>query len=137
MEDILDDIDNLDIGLGTNFVFYQLDWDNIYSLYRGPLWLEVEKQREMEDFADEYESIANRITIGVTITTVATILAAAMGSRMAEKKSDHHFSVMLADMKEDSSLLEGEFDILAFLGLILAFILSLFGLALPLSILLS
>jgi hypothetical protein len=137
LEDILDDLDDLDDYLGTDFVFYQLDWDNIYSLYRGPLWLEVDRQREMEDLADEYESIANRITIGVTITTVATILAAAMGSRMAERKSDHHFSVVLSDMKGDPSLVEGEFDFLAFLGLILAFVLSLFGLWLPLSIFLT
>lgn len=137
LEDILDDIEDLDDGMGDDFVFYQLDWDNIYSLYRGPLWLEVEKQRMMEDLADEHESVANRITMGVTITTVATILAAAMGSRLAERKSDHHFSVVLADMKEDPSLLEGEFDVLAFLGLILAFILSLFGLSLPLSLLLA
>ena len=64
-------------------------------------------------------------------------LAAGMSSRMAEKKSDHHFSVVLSDMKGDPSLLEGEFDFLAFLGLILAFILSLFGLWLPLSIFLT
>ncbi len=112
-------------------------WDNIYSLYRGPLWLAVEKQRELEDLADENESVANWIIIGVIITTVATILAAAMGSRMAERKSDYHFSVVLADMKTDPSMVEEEFDFLAFLGLVLAFILSLFGLCLPLSILLT
>lgn len=75
--------------------------------------------------------------MGVTITTVATILAAAMGSRLQDRKNDRNFSVMLADMKADPSLIEGEFDLLALLGLILAFILSMFGLSLPLSILLS
>ncbi|MFX1285952.1 MAG: hypothetical protein ACFFB5_20080 [Promethearchaeota archaeon] len=140
LESILADLDNLDDGwesLDPDAAFYQMDWDNIYSLYRGPLWEEVKNQLDMEDLADQYESIANRITIGVTITTVATILAAAMGSRLAERKADHHFSVVLSDLKSDPSLVEGEFDLLALLGLILAFILSLFGLSLPLSILLT
>jgi hypothetical protein len=138
LEDILDDLDALDDGWESadpDAEIFQLDWDNIYSLYRGPLWEEVKRQLDTEELADQYESSANRITIGVTITTVATILAAAMGSRMAEKKSDHHFSVVLSDMKADPSLIEGEFDFLAFLGLALAFILSLFGLWLPISIL--
>ena len=140
LESILDDLDDLDDGWESadpDAEIFQLDWDNIYSLYRGPLWVEVKNQLDMEKLADYYESVANRITIGVTITTVATILAAAMGSRMAEKKSDHHFSVVLSDMKGDTSLIEGEFDYLAFLGLILALILSLFGLYLPLSIFLT
>ena len=140
LESILDDLDDLDDGWESadpDAEIFQLDWDNIYSLYRGPLWVEVKNQLDMEKLADYYESVANRITIGVTITTVATILAAAMGSRMAEKKSDHHFSVVLSDMKGDTSLIEGELDYLAFLGLILALILSLFGLYLPLSIFLT
>lgn len=140
LEDILDDLDDIDDGWESadlDAKIYQLDWDNIYSLYRGPLWDEVNSQLEKEDLADQYESIANRITIGVTITTIATILAAAMGSRLAERKSDHHFSVLLADLKSDPSLIEGEFDLLALLGLFLALILSFFGLMLPLSILIS
>ncbi|MFW9905482.1 MAG: hypothetical protein ACFFFH_14165 [Candidatus Thorarchaeota archaeon] len=91
----------------------------------------------MEDLSDEYESIANQITVGITITTVATILTAAMGSRVADKKSDHHFSVVLSDMKSHSSLVEGEFEILAFLGLVLALILSFFDLWLFLSVFLT
>ena len=108
LESILDDLDELDDGwesVDPDCVFYQLDWDNIYSLYRGPLWEEVNNQQEKENLADQYESIANRITMGVTITTVATILAAAMGSRLQDRKNDRNFSVMLADMKADPSLI--------------------------------
>lgn len=132
LESILEDLDDLDDGwesVDPEAAIYQLDWDNIHSLYRGPLWEEVNNQLAMEDLADQYESIVSGITNGVTITTVATILAAAMGSRLAEKKSDHHFSVALADMKSDPSIIESEFDVLALLGLILAFILSLYGLS--------
>ncbi|MFX1512201.1 MAG: hypothetical protein ACFFCQ_06415 [Promethearchaeota archaeon] len=126
--DLLDFLDDVE---GEEFLFWEADFDNIYSLIRGPLWVVVDEQRESEDDADRFETLVEQITIGVGITTLATVLASAMASRIDDKKSDREFSIIQSELKHDPFLITSGRDIFAYIGLILAVLISAIGLIAP------
>ena len=117
--------------VGGNDYFNNLDWDNIGSLMRGPYHAEIEKQLEKEVEAERYETLASKITIGVSITTIATILATAMGNRISYKESNQILLELRADINNDPSLVRRKRDFSSFLGLFLALIIATLGLILP------
>lgn len=116
---------------GGNEYFIILDWGNIGNLLRGPYHAEIEKQLDKEVEADSYETLANKITIGVSITTIATILATAMGNRISDNESNRILSEIRADINNDPSYSRGKRDFSSYLGLILSLIIATLGLILP------
>ncbi len=112
-------------------IFLEMNWNNIYKLYRQPIEDEMDDLDYWQEQADKYEGYANRITIGVAITTVAVVLVAAMANRLADKKNDHDFSQIRADILKNRALIVTERDMLAYLVLFLAILISVIGLILP------
>ncbi|MFW9915124.1 MAG: hypothetical protein ACFFGZ_05890 [Candidatus Thorarchaeota archaeon] len=119
------------LGMYGADIFLDLDSDNWYDLYRQPIWHEMDKMQDAQELADRYDNYVNRITIGVAITTVATILVAAMASRISDKEMDHDLSVIRADVLKNKALVISERDMLAYLVLVVAVIISVVGLIIP------
>ncbi|MHA1167875.1 MAG: hypothetical protein ACTSRU_08650 [Candidatus Hodarchaeales archaeon] len=133
---IMSDITELtDDFLGVDFEFYSLDWDNIYVLYREPLWDELELVDSSLSLAAGYEALAGKITMGVAVTTVSTVLATSMASRIENKKTEKSLSLIRFDILQEPDLIESGTDRLAYLGLILALIIAVLGLLMPIVLL--
>ncbi|MFW9993698.1 MAG: hypothetical protein ACFFD4_16750 [Candidatus Odinarchaeota archaeon] len=112
------------------YVFYRLDWDNIAELYGGPLNDATAASIKLQD-------IANQITMAVSVTTIATVLATAMASRVDNKETEHSFSVIHDGMNIPAAKRKGSRDKLAYLGLLLAVFISAGGLILPVILMLA
>lgn len=115
--------------------FWQFDFSNAGYLLQIPFQNEVVLQLENTDKANTYQSIADQITIGVSVTTIATVLSTAMASRLESKKSDHEISVLRADIIKDPSVIKTEKDKLAIIGLTSALVIAALGLLLPIFLL--
>jgi hypothetical protein len=111
--------------------FVWLNWDNINDLFRQPIYEEIDDKEYYEDLADRYEGYVNRITMGVAVTTVATVLVATMTARLADKKNEHDFSQIRADVLKNRALLVSERDMIAYVVLLLAALISVIGVILP------
>jgi hypothetical protein len=119
------------LGMFGADTFLDLHSANWYDLYRQPIWEEMDKMEDAREIADRYDNYVNRITIGVAITTVATILVATMASRISDKEMDHDLSVIRADVLRNKALIVSDRDSLAYLVLALAVIISVVGLIIP------
>ncbi len=115
--------------------FWQFDFSNAGYLLQIPFQNEVVLQLENADKANTYQSIADQITIGVSVTTIATVLSTAMASRLESKKSDHDISVLRADIIKDPSIIKPSKDKLAIIGLTSALVIAALGLLLPIFLL--
>lgn len=82
--------------------------------------------------ANRVDQIANTMAIGVSITTVASILVVAMANRLDKKEIEHQFSKIRADILNDETVIIPPKEKLAIFVLINAGIISLVGLAWPL-----
>jgi hypothetical protein len=111
--------------------YVHLEWDNINALFRQPIYEEIDDKEYYQDLADRYEGYVNRITIGVAVTTVATVLVATMTARIADKKNEHDFSQIRADVLKNRALLVSEKDMIAYVVLLLAALISIIGVILP------
>ena len=76
-------------------------------------------------FADD---MVNSLETVVSIMTVATLLASAMASRLADRKVYHQISIIRSDIKDDKDQIIKEVDTFSVVILILAIILALAGL---------
>lgn len=119
------------LGMLDADTFLDLHSDNWYVLYRQPIWKEMDKMEDAQELANRYENYVNRITIGVAITTVATILVATMANRISNKEMDHDLSVIRADVLKNKALVVSGQDTLAYLVLAVAVIISVVGLIIP------
>lgn len=130
--DISEDVADID-WLPNDYLFYKLDWDNVYSLYRVPLWDEVDLKQYYSQLAEEYESKSFQLAIGVSITTISTILASSMASRLDDRKIDYGLVSIRSNLGENSEDIKHEpSDFFALLGLILALVIAFVGLLSPL-----
>lgn len=74
------------------------------------------------------DDMVNKLQTVVSIMTVATLLATAISSRLADRKVHHQVSVIRSDIKEDEKLIIKEVDMFSVVILILAIILAICGL---------
>lgn len=124
---LLTDLNNLQ----PSYIYYGFAAENIDAMLGAPLENEISEEIRLKNLADNLESSGNVITMGVSITTVATILATAMANRLGNKQSDHNYSVLRADFKNNSKYVVSEHDYLAYMGLLIAVSIAVFGLLLP------
>lgn len=82
--------------------------------------------------ANRVEQIASRMAMGVSITTVASILAVAMSNRLYKKDTTHHVSRLRADILNDESLIVPKKDKLTMFVLITTAVIAVIGLFWPL-----
>ena len=111
----------------SHLYFFELNKSAYQVLLNQPLF-------EARDLAHQTLQNANLIsgradTLGITVsfTTVAVVLSSAMTERIDKKKLERSISRVRADMKNDESLLSGERDRIASLGLIIAMIIAVTG----------
>ena len=95
---------------------------------------EIEIATEKADQATETEQIANRIAVGVSITTVASVLALAMSNRHENRIRDQHLSRIRADVLEDETIVISGTDWISLIILLIAALIAVIGLLYPLSI---
>ncbi len=83
--------------------------------------------REKNTEASNKENEADLIATIVPLTTITTILATYIGTRLENKENDKKLSQLRADINNDPSLVEEPRDPLGFLTLIFALLLSIGG----------
>ena len=74
---------------------------------------------------------ADRIGLGVSLTTIAVILSAAMATRMNEKKMTHDLSVIQAELDQGKTEIISESDLIPISVLLIAATLSILGVIIP------
>ena len=133
-QSVVEDLDTYllyDVTTGEGY-FWMFDYDNSGQLLQQPFFDEVKLQLDKTDEANRYQKVADQITIGVAVTTIASVLSAAMRSRLDDKESAHNLSRIRADINKDPNLIVPAKDKLASLGLWLALVIAAFGLLYPL-----
>jgi len=106
--------------------------DNWATLYRNEI-REVLNQIEYNSLLlADFESIASYYSYGVTLITVATILASAMAAQINDKEREKEFSHIKANIYDDEKLIITQENNYAIPVLIVALVISALGLIIPL-----
>jgi len=85
----------------------------------------------LEDNLIALERKSDYYVYGLSLITVAAILASAMSNRMADKEVDSQFGDVLAKLHENENLKTSPWDNFAFAVLILAGLIAILGILLP------
>jgi len=112
-------------------ILVSIEFDTLTDIVTNQAFKEKVLASEKAKQANTTEQLANRITVGVSITTVASILAAAMSNRLENRQRDEHLSKIRADILEDETLIVSGRDLLSVLVLILSAIIAVIGLLYP------
>jgi hypothetical protein len=92
--------------------------------------LNIEANHKLVE-SEELESQANRISLGVSIVTVAVVISSAMANRVSELIAEEEFAEIKATLKKDETLLIKRKDFISIPVLIIAATLPVFGILFP------
>lgn len=109
-----------------SYSYFNFDSDNYKTLMNLPLYSEQHQEQVYSNLESQLSFKANLVTIGVSVTTIATLLATAMASRLADNWSERRLEAVSKDKN-----VTDKFDIIAAGGLIIAFIVAIVGLLGP------
>jgi len=85
----------------------------------------------LKEDSNQLKSITQKISTGVAIIAITTVLSAAMMSRLEDKKIEHNFSIVRKDILKDKNVVVSKTDRIAIPVLVIAAIISALGLVIP------
>ena len=112
--------------------FYEVSIDNAGHLLKIPLYEIVELKINAESDAQYYENLITQITFGATIITTASVLAAAMASRIFENHTEYYLALIEAKVSNEPYRAIEKKDRWSKIGLIIALLIAMLGLIVPL-----